>query len=255
MVKDLPVYWINLQESCQRREQLLEEFRRHHVNAQTRIEAICPPQLTHFAISSPSGIPEITPKEYCCTLSHLKAIWTAFRNNDAAALIMEDDMRIIRWPGRHDVCSVLMTSAPDGWHILQLFSLGTLAVELLSHASLWVPWRSGIWSTGAYIINRDGMQAMLQKYVPQQVSRDVWYSRDSCVMVDFKNMRTDNVRARCVADWALYVAVSTYVCTDVWFTETAEESTINNKDLSCHRSSIKVIEEYARNKKFKAILD
>lgn len=33
----------------------------------------------------------------------------------------------------------------------------------------------------------------------------------------------------------LYVGAQTYTCTDIFLTETAEDSTLNSRELSCHR--------------------
>ena len=69
-------------------------------------------------------------------------------------LILEDDMEIWRWPSRD-----ILADAPQGWGILQLYMLGDRANELYSDPpSMWVPWAPGIFNTGAYIINRQGMQ-------------------------------------------------------------------------------------------------
>ena len=63
-------------------------------------------------------------------------------------------MEIWRWPSRD-----ILAEAPEGWGVLQLYMLGDRANELYSHPpSTWVPWAPGIFNTGAYIINRRGMQ-------------------------------------------------------------------------------------------------
>ena len=69
-------------------------------------------------------------------------------------LVMEDDMEILQWPTRDD-----LASAPGDWGALQLYMLGGTADALYSKPpGPWVPWAPGIWNTGAYLINRQGMQ-------------------------------------------------------------------------------------------------
>ena len=69
-------------------------------------------------------------------------------------LILEDDMEIWSWPSRD-----ILTDAPAGWGVLQLYMLGDTANKLYTHPpSAWVPWAPGLFNTGAYIINRKGMQ-------------------------------------------------------------------------------------------------
>lgn len=246
---DLAVYWINLVESRDRCNSMQQQFFAHGITNHQKVEAVSPISLGSYDILTPPDSSPMTDKEYCCTISHLRAIWTAFSDGCQEALIMEDDMRIIRWPGKAAVWNDLKKTTSKKWEILQLFAMGSIATSLLSETSLWVPWRSGIWSTGAYVISKKGMQRILQKYVPQQVSRNTWPF--SChVQIDFRAI-ADIERVRCVADFALYVAVNTLTCTDVFFNETAEDSTIDEKDLACHRQSTKIIDEFADEKKFK----
>ena len=67
---------------------------------------------------------------------------------------MEDDMEILRWPSR-----AVLGDPPPGWGALQLYMLGNSANQLYrSPPGRWVPWAPGLFNTGAYIINRTGMQ-------------------------------------------------------------------------------------------------
>ena len=69
-------------------------------------------------------------------------------------LILEDDMEVLRWPTRE-----ALAAAPEAAGALQLYMLGNTANELYSRPpSTWVPWAPGIFNTGAYVINRRGMQ-------------------------------------------------------------------------------------------------
>ena len=71
--------------------------------------------------------------------------------------MLEDDMDIIQWPSTE-----LLASAPLGWEILQLYSLGSTADQLYlqSDPPLWVTWNmeKELFNTGAYLINKAGMQ-------------------------------------------------------------------------------------------------
>ena len=67
---------------------------------------------------------------------------------------MEDDIEVLRWPSR-----AVLEDAPPGWGALQLYMLGNAANKLYSSPpGRWVPWAPGLFNTGAYIINRTGMQ-------------------------------------------------------------------------------------------------
>ena len=67
---------------------------------------------------------------------------------------MHDNMEISRWPNL-----ATLEAAPTDWEVLTLYMTGKIANKLYSHPpALWVPWRQGIMHTGAYVINRSGMQ-------------------------------------------------------------------------------------------------
>ena len=69
-------------------------------------------------------------------------------------LVLEDDMEVLRMPTRG-----VLGSAPEGWGALQLYMLGRIADELYnSPPAAWVPWRPGLFNTGAYLINAAGMR-------------------------------------------------------------------------------------------------
>lgn len=232
-----------------------KQFEAAGVDRHTRIRAVCPAELHLYDIVVPPHLPAISPSEYCCTLSHLKAIWTAYKAGADTALIMEDDVRIIRWPASPSAWKVISKSAPDDWRLLQMVSLGDIAMQLMSGSSdIWVPWESGLWCTGAYFINREGMQEILSKYVPDQISASAW-ATDDLVRVNFSTMKTDDARARCVADWALYVAATTYTCTDIFLTEIAEDSTLNSRELQCHRLTTDLVCKIASKNIFKLQLN
>lgn len=234
-----PCYWINLEKSSSRRSRMESEFKQAGVTNHSRIAAVCPPMLHDYTVKIPSNLRKdhITPEEYCCTLSHIQAIFAAWQAGDDAALILEDDVRIIRWPGT--MWDEIISSAPEGWQILHMLPLGDLAVSLLEDKKtpLWVPWRSGLWGTAAYIINRQGMQQVLSTYVPN------YQNLSTITQVDFSRMSTKESRSRCVADWVLFVAAVTWSCTDVFFSEMGDDSTIKQGDLPMHQPTLQAIRE------------
>lgn len=166
---------------------------------------------------------------------------------------------MIRSPVQPEVWQRIEASVPDtNWQILQLLSCGDKAVDLLmdKEGPLWVPWSSGMWSTGAYIISRTGMVKLLQTYAPGTLDTTQWTN----VRLDFSKMllrdaftskNAKDRRARCVADWAIYVAVNTWTCTDVFINEAAEDSTIKPMELPLHAKSIQTIAEIAERRRFK----
>ena len=236
----LPTFWINLEASIKRRESIIKEFARVGATHCTRIAAMEPKDLMQYNIKRPAGLKELLPEEYCCTLSHLKAIHTAYSSGAQEALILEDDARIIRWPAFGKVWAKLKSSAPDSWEILQLLALGKPIEKKLKDdkAELWIRWQDGIYSSCAYVINKIGMIKLLQTYVPDQIERSIW--KDTCD-VNVNNFNTKNPRERFVADWALFAVADTWTFTDVLFREEGEDSTIKPDELALHKPTLQVI--------------
>lgn len=247
--EELPVYWINLDKSVDRRQSMILELDKftHH----TRISATCPEQLCKYDIKSPDGIRNISREEYCCTISHLQAIKTAFDNGDRLALILEDDVRVIRWPGKREILDTIVTNAPKGWMILQMLAFGGEMKQLNSDetAPFFVPWSSGIWSTGAYIINRAGMSHIIDCCLPSD--EEPISDAKAKQLIDFRHISTKDRRARCVADWVLYITAKTYTCTDMFFTEAAEDSTIKSSDLPYHLQATEALSQAVQLGRFK----
>ena len=215
------------------------EFQQARVINHCRIAAVSPSMLHDYTIKIPSNLHEehITSEEYCCTLSHIQAIFAAWLAGDDSALVLEDDVRIIRWPG--EIWDEILSSAPKDWQVLHMLPLGDDAVRLLEDKKtpLWTRWRSGLWGAAAYIISRVGMEQVLTKYVPN-------YQQLSVVRhVDFTQICTDDKRCRCVADWVIYVAAVTWTCTDVFFSEMGDDSTIKQDDLPMHQPTLRAIRE------------
>ena len=249
----LPVYWINLDTSLSRRENLLKEMAKTGISDHRRIPAIHPGILHkfHFVLSKIQR--DLIPAEWCCTLSHLKAIWTAWKTGLDAVLIIEDDIQFIRNPTSAQAWQVIKDSIHEpAWDILQLLCFGDIAINMMldPQAPVWVPWRSGIWSTGAYIINRAGMKKVLSCYAPGTLLRDSWTDTDYND-VDFSSLNTDDPRARCVADYVLYDAAKTLSCTDVFMTEVGKDSTIKNAELPLHLKSIHAIRQVIDTQQYK----
>lgn len=229
---------------------MLQQFEAWSLQA-CRVPAIDPSILSQVHAVSPADVPDISPKEWCCCISHLKAIWTAWSAGDQHALILEDDISIIRWPDFPAFWSSLPRE--EDYHVLQLLAFGDKAIELMRDESspVWVRWTPGIWSTGAYMINKRGARHILAKYAPQLLTTQTWPTH---LELDFTTMRAGDPRARVVSDWCLYVAGDAWTCTDVFFTETGDDSTIKPQELSLHAATIRCIKEVARRAVFKMCL-
>jgi GR25 family glycosyltransferase involved in LPS biosynthesis len=94
IIGDLPIYWINLKRSEDRRNYMIEEFNKYNITNHTRIDAIDGKELDIDLFNNEHNVcskRKMTISEIGCSLSHIKAIKTAYDNKDEYAIIMEDD--------------------------------------------------------------------------------------------------------------------------------------------------------------------
>lgn len=181
----------------------------------------------------------MTPAQVGCVLSHIRAIHHAYVLGCERALIMEDDMELLRWPTDR-----LFESAPAGWEILQLFVKGKAGRRIYSppSARLWVPWEIGMWNTGAYAITRIGMARVLVHTLSQGRT---WPPLPLPLPLPAGLITVRPLEPgtnRCNADVLLYMLCKTYSCTDLLFVEKEVPSTIKigrENDVADMRKDVK----------------
>lgn len=149
---DIPTYYINLDKSEDRRNNLLDQFQRYSPSTSlTRIPAVTGEYEQN----------KLTKGEVGCYLSHMKAIQTAYNNGDQWSLILEDDAELILIPYWKYTLSELVSRAPDDCGIIQLYYYNRV-VE--NEKNTFVPRTSKDYSTAAYIISRKAMEYHLNNF-------------------------------------------------------------------------------------------
>jgi GR25 family glycosyltransferase involved in LPS biosynthesis len=178
--QSVPVFFINLESSVDRRRFMEHELSRRNMNFK-RVQAVTVAEAALVQMDVQLVIPPI-PQEIACISSHLLAMWEAVTDStlnpfSKYAIIMEDDVAF-----QFDInFAELIASAPKDFSILQLttsnsYEVGKMwgeyvvavetAPELLS-LSLWRSHHitAGLWSTQAYIINKAAVQAFVERSV------------------------------------------------------------------------------------------
>ncbi len=212
MVWKPPVYFINLDKSKNRRLDLVKQLSRMGVKP-TRIQAIDgreTDQLSKYKIDRSWKCFTTTDVQYGVTLSHLLAIARAYRNDHDVALILEDDMMVLRLPTKR-----LIDAAPADWDILQLSVTGGKATRLYAgQFQYFTRWKTAFTHSGAYLINKRGMVKILYSMAPQVLRKE------DLALVTFRgaNIRLSPVpllTSSCVADYILYKLTNTYAVGDI----------------------------------------
>tara|TARA_B110000037_G_scaffold178746_1_gene204616 strand:- start:2249 stop:2911 length:663 start_codon:yes stop_codon:yes gene_type:complete len=153
-------YYINLDFSIKRKE-----FMEKNYENIIRIEAYNGKNLKKYNdIILPKEC-EQTNNELACSLSHIKAIITAYNNNDNEALIFEDDTSNEYKNKWKKNIEDIIRDAPKDIECISFFcsNINELRkiIKLKNHYSLYNPSR---WSTGCYYINRKGIEKIYNKY-------------------------------------------------------------------------------------------
>lgn len=169
----LPVYYINLDASTDRRSQVESQLPHAvRVSAVPSQDAMTLIKKGDVILKEPMKAiskgqrnvktGEFLLTEVACALSHLKAIAMAYDSGDDIALIMEDDMTlsnsiIQNW-------RTYIANAPTDWTMLQLFTSNNFLRQQASHLDAddyWVAWTPLHYGACAYMLNREGMRRIL----------------------------------------------------------------------------------------------
>lgn len=179
---NLPIYWINLNRSPERKILMENQFKDYNIENHQRIEGIDGKEL-NFDEYKHLCVNNLKVFELGCTLSHLKAIETAHNYGNKYALIFEDDCSfeyIKHQKYTIDELIQKMNIEYPGWDILQLCSCGRIDhCERMRDNPCLIERKSRDCTT-AYVINQSGMNKIIH-------CRNIFDAADSYI---YKNCNT-----------------------------------------------------------------
>ena len=131
---NLNILYINLDESKNRNEHMIKMFDKYNINKYIRIDAIDGKKIKNIYNDTCEDITFINKCIYkghrnknkgntnkiACTLSHLKEIYYAKKNNYENVLIMEDDISLEYLDLWNTTIDNIILNAPDNCIIFQL---------------------------------------------------------------------------------------------------------------------------------------
>ena len=124
----IPVYYINMDKSKDRNEWMIEQLSKN-VERYYRVSGVNGYEIQNKEHDIVDGIEfyndfkELTIPEIGCTLSHLKAIQTAYENGENIAIIMEDNVYVNMINLLDNSLEEIVKNSPEEWEILQLVYL------------------------------------------------------------------------------------------------------------------------------------
>lgn len=178
----------------------------------------------------------VSKYELGCTLSHMRAILTAYeqlQDDEDGAFIMEDDIQIkysVLWEKKIDA---ILKNRPKDCDCLFLSCINDKEIKIMiSMKHDYDRWNTNRWGTGCYYITRSGMEKIKQMYGRGKNTIDL--------------SKFDSKRHKMVADGKiLYGSLITYNYTKPTFNFQTAESTIHaNHLLSLHGGAENAIFEY-----------
>jgi GR25 family glycosyltransferase involved in LPS biosynthesis len=206
----LPIFWINLETSTDRRRIMETYFTKLKLSTPStdvvRVVAHDVARLKllvdegRFRLENNITLLDSKPKpplkkhqlnhyrytEAACLLSHLDAIRQAYLAGHEIALILEDDAHVT--PTFFVLWKEYVSLAPDDWVCLQLGTNNPAVLkqglQLSNSGDAWVSWQPDHWSTRAYLVNRAAMKNMLSTiHSNTPDGRDIWTLRGNPALV------------------------------------------------------------------------
>lgn len=163
---DVPIYYINLDRSPERKKFMEDQFRKYNISNYKRIPAIDGKKISNILHDTIDGITftnnyvDLIHNEVGCLLSHLKAIKTAYDNGLDQVLILEDDCSLdlmVFW--KNNLTAVLENLGKPDWEVFQLYTGN--CIDFKSKSCTLQTGKKDCWGCVAYLINRRGMEKIV----------------------------------------------------------------------------------------------
>lgn len=165
ILKDIPIFWINLERAYKRRNKMEEYFKKYNLNTE-RIEAVDGNNIDLEEYKQKYNINDKMNKyEIACAFSHLKAIKTCYDKGLKHALILEDDITFDYFDYKKDTLLFLLDELKKiNGECLQLCNIvNKKEFEKYANTTKLLI-KSDLAGAQAYLITRDGMKKVLDNF-------------------------------------------------------------------------------------------
>lgn len=233
-IMNIPIYWINLNRSVQRRKNIIKKIKKMNIYQNKRIDAINGRNLSYYNFNIPiKYFLHTSNNELACTFSHLKAIFTAYYNKEKYVIVCEDDICFELLNYSKYSFNSLIKKAPKDWEIIQLSTSNKNQLEkLLKLEEDFVKWERSNWGSYSYLLNRKGMSKVVKKFSKNKV---LYLPNDIVTKV--------------VADLIIYELCNSYTLTKGITTYNDIKSTLHNNHLYMHQLGKNKLLKYYKLKK------
>ena len=247
LLSNIPIYVINLKRSKSRYDFMKSQEIKYKIHF-NYINAIDGNELTNISngkvkffendIKYTNNDSKVNKYEVACTLSHIKAIMTAYYNNDEFALICEDDVIFDLFAINNISLKEIINNAPLDWEYISLNSVNCKDIILHEYQNYV---KDKCWGMTCYLINRKSMKNIIDKI----------YNADENIVLD-KNISKRNTTS---ADGLIPVIMKSYYTKNLFTTynnNSEMESQIHKDHTNWHiKYSLLNIEKSYNNFDFK----
>ena len=166
LLKDIPIFWINLDRATRRKNILENIFNINNLKA-TRVEAIDGKNIDLEDYKSKYNVNEKMSKfEVACALSHLKTIQLCYDQNLDFALILEDDVNFDYFKYKKKPIIELLDNLKNlNGDCLQLgYIMDKYSFASVSRCKKKVLIKADSAGAQAYLITKEGMEKVLNDF-------------------------------------------------------------------------------------------
>ena len=213
------LYWINLDSSKDRYNNMIQQLGKFQYNV--RVRAVSEPCIKNYNTSVYSK------QQISCLCSHLKAMRVSLQDKYRTyAVICEDDIDLREMKNFHEIMFYYVKSAPSNWDVLQLYTIQSKHTQVNTNNMLkWEKWNRTKFSTLIYIINKSYIRKMI-----------------SCAS------QISTKSKQLAADEFIYNKGNTYTITIPYFKDDLSfNSLINSNNYELHRSNKEYLEEQSKS--------
>ena len=159
--KPIGVYYINLDRSTERRENMLKVLKDPVFDGMTKHRVVAidgrNPKVQQ-KVKSWINVPmTATIQEYACLFSHLKALKQFLKSSHSLALILEDDACLDFKPYWQTTIQECIRNAPEDWELLQLSYIGDVEKKLYTPTKVYS-------SSLSYVVNKKRVLRFLKQF-------------------------------------------------------------------------------------------
>jgi GR25 family glycosyltransferase involved in LPS biosynthesis len=165
ILKDIPIFWINLERAVERRVKMEKYFVKYNLNAE-RIDAIDGNNIDLEQYKQNYRINvHMSKYEVACALSHLKAIETCYNKNLDYALILEDDVTFDYFDYKQNTLLFLLDELKKvNGECIQLCNIVGKKDFLKYSDSKELLIKSNLAGAQSYLITKEGMKKVLDNF-------------------------------------------------------------------------------------------